>query len=209
MWQIITGSFLLSMIHAAIPNHWLPLVALGKTEKWSHRESLRATAIIGLAHISSTVLIGILVGFAGFKLSEQYEQISHWVAPLVLTMLGLIYIMLSIIRKNHHHHDHFRFDNQKQRSKAAIIGTMAFAMFFSPCLELEVYYLQAGTLGWTGIITASIIYTAMTVSLMVLLVHLGRKGIDRLNWHFLEHYEKLIAGIVLIALALLAFFVEF
>jgi nickel/cobalt transporter (NicO) family protein len=209
MWQIITGSFILSMIHAAIPNHWLPLVALGKTEKWSHRETLRATALIGLAHISSTILIGILVGFAGFKLSVQYEHISHWMAPLVLSILGLIYIFLSIAHKGHHHHEHFKIDNQKQRSKAAIIATMAFAMFFSPCLELEVYYFQAGLLGWKGIITASIIYTVMTVSLMVLLVHLGRKGIDRLNWHFLEHNEKLIAGIVLIALALLAFFVEF
>ena len=209
MWQIISGSFLLSIIHASIPNHWLPMITLGKTEKWSHHETLRATGIIGFAHISSTVLIGLLVGFAGFKLSEIYENLMHWIAPAVLIGIGLIYILINILHKNHaHHHHHYKINNQKKRSRAAIIGSMAFAMFFSPCLELEAYYLQAGTMGWTGIAIASVIYMTITVSMMVLLVHLGSKGFDKLNWHFIEHHEKLIAGFVLIALGLMAFFIE-
>jgi nickel/cobalt transporter (NicO) family protein len=208
MWQIISGSFILSVIHASIPNHWLPMITLGKTEKWSHNETLRATGIVGFAHISSTVLIGLLVGFAGFKLSESYEHLMHWIAPAVLIGIGITYITIDLLRKNHHHHHHYDINNHKQRSKAAIIGSMAVAMFFSPCLELEAYYLQAGIMGWTGIAVASTIYLLVTISLMIFLVHAGSKGLNKLNLHFIEHHEKLLAGLVLIILGLMAFFVE-
>ena len=40
MWQLFLGSLLLSLIHATIPNHWLPVVAVGKAEKWTMNETL-------------------------------------------------------------------------------------------------------------------------------------------------------------------------
>ena len=47
MLQILIGSLVLSLIHAAIPNHWIPLIAKGKTEKWTLKETLSATLITG------------------------------------------------------------------------------------------------------------------------------------------------------------------
>jgi len=35
MISILTGAFLLSMIHAIMPDHWIPVVMIGKTERWS------------------------------------------------------------------------------------------------------------------------------------------------------------------------------
>jgi len=62
MWQIISGSFLLSIVHAAIPNHWLPLVAVSKSEQWRLSETLTITAITGFAHTLSTIIIGLIIG---------------------------------------------------------------------------------------------------------------------------------------------------
>jgi len=49
----------------------------------------------------------------------------------------------------------------------------------------------------------------MTLSIMVALVYLGIKGVNKFNSHFLDHHEKAITGVVLILLGLLAYFVEF
>ena len=32
MFSIITGSIILSLLHATIPNHWLPVIAIGRKE---------------------------------------------------------------------------------------------------------------------------------------------------------------------------------
>ena len=106
MLQIFLASLLLSGIHASIPNHWLPIIAIGKTEKWSHRETMWATAISGFAHTLSTVLIGIVVGFFGYKLSSSYGVISGIIAPAILIILGIIYLVLDLTGR-HHHHQHF------------------------------------------------------------------------------------------------------
>ncbi len=62
MFGIITGSLIISLLHAVIPNHWLPVLAIGKKEGWSLAETSRITFIAGAAHVISTVLIGLLLG---------------------------------------------------------------------------------------------------------------------------------------------------
>jgi hypothetical protein len=211
MLQLLIGSLSLSLVHALIPNHWIPLIAIGKAENWTTRQTISATIIAGFAHTLSTVIVGIIVGFAGYRLSRSYEETTVLVAPLVLIAIGIIYIIIDFIRLHHHHHlEEGRIGRpKKNRSRITLLASLSIAMFFSPCIELEAYFFQAGTQGWRGIILVSFIYTFITVLFMSLLVYLGMRGIEKLKWHFLERHEKRVTGLVLIALGLMSFFVRF
>ena len=68
MITLISGSLILSILHGLIPNHWLPVLAIGKKEKWDLSETTRVTVIAGLAHATSTVLIGVLLAVVGANL---------------------------------------------------------------------------------------------------------------------------------------------
>jgi putative Mn2+ efflux pump MntP len=210
MYQIFVGSVLLSLIHALIPNHWLPLIAVGKTEKWSQSQSLWATVITGFAHTLSTIIIGIVVGLIGYKLAASYAMISETIAPVILIVLGAIYVVLDL-RHSHHHHHH-EVDtiviNEKQ-NKSRWVAVLSVAMFLTPCIEIEAYYFQAGTIGWIGIFIVSAVYLITTVLVMLILVYIGMKGANSFKSHFLEHHEKRVTGIVLIALGILALIVKF
>lgn len=214
MVQIILASLLLSIIHASIPNHWLPLIAIGKTEKWTHAETMFGTVITGFAHTLSTVIIGIIVGVVGYKLSSSYGIISGVIAPAILVVLGIIYIILDLTGAKHTHdhpHPHKEFVTQKtnKKTKWAVLSTLSLGMFLTPCIEIEAYYFQASTIGWTGIWIVSAVYTFVTVGTMMLLVYLGMKGVQNIRSHFLEAHEKRISGIVLIAVGLIVYFVKF
>jgi nickel/cobalt transporter (NicO) family protein len=215
MYQVFIGSLILSLIHALIPNHWLPLIAVGKTEKWTNSQTLWATVITGIAHTLSTIIIGIVVGLVGYKLSSGYSVISETIAPLILVGLGLIYVILDLRSHHHHHHHHHeakpvKVDSSKSRSRwIAILTSLSIAMFLTPCIEIEAYYFQAGTIGWIGIFIVSAVYLLTTVLVMLALVYWGMKGARTFQSHFLEHHEKRITGIVLIALGILALFVRF
>lgn len=205
MLQIFLGSFLLSIVHASIPNHWLPLIAISKSENWSRRDTITATAIAGFSHTASTILIGMLVGLLGFKLSENFEPVIRIIAPVILIALGSIYIFMG----KKHSHSHFQ-DSERitdKSSRIAIIASLSIGMFFSPCIEIEAYYFSAGLIGWSGILIISAVYLIVTMIGMLILVDLGLKGINKLNWHFLEHNERRVTGTVLILMGFLAFFV--
>jgi putative Mn2+ efflux pump MntP len=197
MIQLLFGSLLLSVIHAAIPNHWLPIVALAKAEKWNQRETLVVTGISGLAHTLSTTLLGIAVGIIGINLSRSYTSFAEKIAPALL-----------IIRHYNHMHSHDVNENVRSRAKWAIIASLALTMFLSPCLEIEAYYLQAASAGWEGIIMVTFVYILVTVGGMMLLVFLAGKGVQSIRSHFLSHYEKVLTGSVLILLGIISFFVR-
>jgi hypothetical protein len=206
--QILLGSLLLSAIHAFIPNHWIPLVAIGRSEGWSRPETLTFTGITGLAHVTSTILIGVVAGLLGHELSTRYSAMASVVAPAVLIGLGLIYLALEFTGRRHSH-SHFETPAPERGvSRFSLVASLSAAMFFSPCIEIEAYYFTAGTLGWPGIIAVSLVYLVVTVGGMVVLVDLGLKGAARIQSHFLEHHERAVTGLLLVGLGVLAIFVD-
>jgi len=206
--QILLGSLLLSAIHALIPNHWIPLVAIGRAEGWSRAETLLITGITGLAHVTSTILIGIVAGLLGHELSTRYASVTSVVAPSILIGLGVIYLVLDVAGRRRQH-DHFETRERGSKvSRFSLVASLCLGMFFSPCIEIEAYYFTAGTLGWPGIVAVSLVYLVVTVAGMVVLVDLGLKGAERIESDFLEHHEKGVTGLLLMGLGVLACFVE-
>lgn len=208
---IIIGSFVLSLTHALIPNHWFPLAAISRSEKWSKTESIKITAFIGFLHTLSTIIFGILVGFIGLSLKELSEITEH-LAPIVLILFGLFLISLQIKNKGKHTHiDTEKLNSKPNKSKFAIVTTLGIMMFFSPCIEIEAYYFTVGSkLGWSGIFLLSIIYLTITLIMMVILVELARTSLDKLNkkLHGLDKYERAVNGVILIILGIVQFLIK-
>lgn len=206
--SIFVGSLTLSLLHALIPSHWLPFVTIGKTEHWSSRQTLTVTAIAGLAHTVSTTLLGVLVSLAGWQLAENYHDLSERAIPLLLLALGLWYFMQHL--RHRHTHDHIDAGaSRKNRTFSGLLLSLGLAMFLSPCLEIEAYFLSAGAKGWGAVALVALIYNVITLSGMLLMVMLGRRGLQQVHAHWFEHNENLITGLTLIGLAVLNFFIEF
>lgn len=206
--QVLLGSLLLSAVHACIPNHWIPLVAIGRTERWDRSETLLFTAIVGLAHAGSTILIGVLVGLLGYELSARHSAITSIAAPSLLIALGIAYLVWDLAARRRHGH---RFEQAGPRdgiSRLALVASLSAAMFFSPCIELEAYYFSAGSLGLPGIILVSSVYLLVTILGMLILVDLGLKGAKRIRSQFLEHHDKRVTGLLLLALGAAALLVK-
>lgn len=159
------------------------------------------TLISGLSHAVSTVIIGVAIGLLGVQLAGRISGFTHIVAPIILIGLGLFYIY------QHHRHKHFHLHAEvKPRTKNGIIISLVVAMFFSPCLEIEAYFLMAGAHGWNQIAMLAILYTVVTVFGMVIWVRLAYKGLFKLNWHSLEHNAGVITGLTLVATGIVSFF---
>ncbi len=92
MYSIITGSLIISLLHAVIPNHWLPVIAIGRKEQWTITEITKVTFSCALAHGISTILIGVALGFLGAKLDDNITHFTNIIAPVILISIGLIFI---------------------------------------------------------------------------------------------------------------------
>src|SRR5205809_6550531 len=101
MFSVLAGTVLLAIVHALIPNHWLPLVAVAKAEDWKQRDVTSVTFLAALAHVTGTVILGLVLGLIGKELVEQYGGVISVVSAVLLIVFGLIYFTVNL---PHHHH---------------------------------------------------------------------------------------------------------
>ncbi len=209
MLDILIGAFVVSTVHALMPDHWIPLVLISRAEGWNQGETMWISALVTVPHMISTMLLGVAIGLIGFQLSTAYELIMERIVPAIFIIIGGFYIYKGSKREEHHHHgDHEAYEGLKGKPKRAIISFLATALFFSPCVPIGSYFLVASPAGAAGLIAVSAIYLAVTMVVMLAMIYVGRKGLDRVRWRFLEHKENLITGAILILLGVFVYFVE-
>jgi len=205
MFSLVAGTFILALLHALIPNHWLPLVAVARAEGWKVKDVTTVTLISATAHVLGTVALGLVLGVIGKELADQYGHAINVGASILLIIFGLIYYTVNL---PHHHHSSQKDVAQYKRSKRKWILIFIFMMFLSPCLEVESLFLSAGAYGMTNVILLSTVYAIVSVSGILLLVTLGNKGVNLLPAEFIEHNEKRISGAVLMVVGIISFFLH-
>lgn len=231
MISIIFESIFISFLHAVIPNHWLPLVAVGQAQSWSRSKILQVTLAVSFLHVTSTIVIGIILGSLGKEISTEYEALSHFFVPVLLFSLGAVYIYRELRSKflgdsTHSHTKHEtraelseELSNEiskplstippkknRQLSSLAAVASLSGMMFFSPCLEMTAYFFRAGMYGWQGIIAVAFVFLLITVSVNVLLVYIFSHGRKLMTNTFLDRHEHILIGLTLWVVAVLSSF---
>ena len=204
MYNIIIGSLFISLLQAVIRNHWLPVQDNGKKQGWSLAETTRITFIAGIAHVISTIIIGILLGLIGGELTEHIEDFTRIIGSSILILIGLYFV-----RQHYtHHHFHLQKEKLEKKNKTSVILALVIAMFLSPCMEIEAYFLLAGTRGWHVMAGIAIMYSIITIAGMLIWIRVVYKGLLKMNWHKWEHNAGIITGLILIITGIISFFIN-
>jgi ABC-type nickel/cobalt efflux system permease component RcnA len=76
------------VLHTLVPDHWAPIVVIGRQQGWSVARTGRAAAIAGFGHVTSTLILGLVVWAAGVALAVRYGHVVNVVAALALIGFG-------------------------------------------------------------------------------------------------------------------------
>jgi nickel/cobalt exporter len=98
----LTG-FSVAFFHAAIPTHWLPFVAAGRVQHWSHAKTLAVTALAGSGHVLTTALLGLALTLFGVAVDARLGAMFPWIAGGVLIVLGSYYLWRQWSGRGHSH----------------------------------------------------------------------------------------------------------
>lgn len=183
----------------------MPILVLEKKFNWTKTKTYEITLMAALLHAVSTVILGILIGFLSLELNSYLKEISGFISAGILIVLGLIFII------RHHKHNHFHLHNEekmKDMDSRKIISVLLLGMFLSPCLEIEGYFVLAGSLGLKYILLVSTLYIVISVLGILAWMLFAKSILNKINAHKIEHNAGLISGWILIATGLLNFFIH-
>jgi hypothetical protein len=97
------------VLHTIVPDHWVPITLIARQRGWSQRETALAALQAGAGHVTSTLLIGLLVWLAGAAVALRFGHLVGTASSIALIAFGG-WIALSSWRELHgegaHGHDH-------------------------------------------------------------------------------------------------------
>lgn len=174
------------------PDHYLPFIVLAKSGKWSLPKTGWVTFLCGLAHILSSVVLGLIGVAFGITLSklEFFESFRGNFAAWGLVIFGLIYFLWGLYKA---------FKNQPHKHlhpNVSITPWILFTIFvFGPCEPLIpiLMYPAAKNSLW-GLILVTTVFGTITISTMLFIVFISILGINLLPLEKLERYNHALAG---------------
>jgi nickel/cobalt exporter len=183
---------LIALVHTVIGvDHVVPFVALSRARGWSLRRTLGITAVCGLAHTGSSVLLGLGGVALGLGLDPLIgaETSRANLAAWLLIALGLAWTGWGVWRLKSVAHTH--------RHAAAPLAVSALVAVFivGPCEPLvPLMMAPTVTADWTALALVTSVFSVVTVATMVALVALASVSLRRLTLGAFERYGDILAG---------------
>lgn len=190
-YTLVAATISIAFFHSVLgPDHYLPFIVLAKSSGWSKSKLLFITFLSGVGHVLSSVvlgIIGILLGF-GLKSLEGIESTRSDIGAYLFIGFGVAYMIWGFIKSKHHHHHDIS-------NKKIITFWTLFAIFvLGPCEPLIPIMFAATRFNWYGIIFTSVVFSIITIGMMMLLSYFGFLGINLFNTEKIHKYSHSIAG---------------
>lgn len=220
---ILSGGFMVALVHAALPTHWLPFALTGRAQGWRRSRTLMVVAIAGTAHVLFTTLLGLLIVWIGISVHEGIGEVFHGISTGILLVLGVYYITRQLMGKRHEHHhsaaglfhgglhEHTQEDAYEHRHKSAdriTMGSLLAMLTLSPCESFLPVYLSGVSYGWQGFALLSTVLAIATLGSMVILTWIATVSVERVDVRLISRYEHAIVGALLCCLGIVSLLIE-
>jgi len=107
--RLIVAVGVVGVLHTIVPDHWAPIVMLGRQRGWTVARTARSAAIAGVGHVTTTLLLGALLWIVGASVATRYAHVVSITSALALLGFGLWIACASWLelRRAGHAHAHF------------------------------------------------------------------------------------------------------
>ena len=221
--SLLVAAFGVGLVHTLLgPDHYLPFIMLAKARGWSRSRTVAVTAICGLGHIFSSVVlggVGIALGLAIGRL-ESIESGRGPLAAWALVAFGIAYALWGIrhaLRRRKgleahvhgddvHIHSHGLHPHGHDHSKIGA-NTTFWALFIvfvlGPCEPLiPLFALPASQGRWDVAVATALVFAVATLVAMIGATLAGLKGLQVVKLGPLERWSHVVAGCVIAAAGL-------
>lgn len=212
-----------AIIHALIPDHWLPFVLMARAQGWSERRAAALTGLAGALHVLASIVAGsltIVVGSATVRsLADRTGHSLSFVGGLLLLLFGVGYGVFRHLREARVHASQGPIRGNPQEAGghvhvhghllerwfhgALTAGALVLVIGISPCALLVPILFAASAAGAGAVLAASLGFALCTIATMVAVTIVAMRGMRRIELPFFTRYGDLISGALVGAVGLL------
>lgn len=197
IWLLLISTASVAFLHALAPDHWMPFAAIARAQNWSKPRLLWITLISGIGHVGISIVFSIIGIFLGFSLSRLKAIEGHRgeVALWLLIGFGIAYMIWGI-KKAKEKKDK-NINEEELKAKTVAVWTMFAVIILGPCEPLIPLVFLGYNYGYAGIIAVSIVFSVITIIMMLVQSVLAFMGIQLIRHNIADRYSHAFAGLVI------------
>src|ERR1700756_486675 len=93
--------------HAILPDHWVPLAVVGRTNRYPLRRVARLSGLAAVAHVLVSLLLGGIIVAVGLQFRSTVESAQSAIIGSLLIATGIGFLALEVLGLGHgHSHEH-------------------------------------------------------------------------------------------------------
>ncbi|HKK69137.1 MAG TPA: hypothetical protein VJ946_13030, partial [Bacteroidales bacterium] len=177
----------IGFIHTILgPDHYLPFIMVGKARNWTIKRTIGLTALCGIGHVLSSVIIGVIGIFIGIQLQKLtwFEGFRGNLAAWGLIAFGLVYAIWGL----RHYYKHKQPGSHSHAPGSKATPWMLFIIFLlGPCEALiPLLMYPAAHESLHALILVTTVFSFATVGTMLVAVWAASLGLSKVKLHKLQ-----------------------
>ena len=193
--------------HAILPDHWVPLAVIGRSERYPLSRVAKLSAAAGVAHVAVSLILGAVVVGIGLGLRSTVSHVQDAVVGGLLIATGLAFLGLQLWGHGHshshgHHHDHDH-DHHHHEHRHLLSVIVPFGAAASPDLTILPVFLAAAAASTAAAVGALIAFAAVTIGTMLGLTLFATVGGYQIRSQWLDRWGHLFTAAVLLVIGAL------
>jgi nickel/cobalt transporter (NicO) family protein len=202
--------------HAILPDHWVPLAVVGRTQKYSLARVARLSTLAGVAHVLVSLVLGAIIIVVGLQFRSAVQSAQNTIIGVVLILTGLAFAVLELTGHGHGHshadghahegeHDHSPGHDHKGGARGLAAIMVPFGAAASPDLTILPVFLAATAAGVFAAIGSLVVFSAVTITTIVGLTVFACFGGYQVQGQWLERWGNIFTAGVLTTIGGLVF----
>lgn len=219
---------IVAVLHSILPDHWVPLAVVARTQRWSLLHVGRVALLASLGHVITSLMLAGLIALVGLQFQHEIEIQQGHIVGVVLVLTGIGFLIWGLVGHGphgHHHeadyahahgladkHDDLHEHEVKHSlsKKQPLIKRLAaiavpFGMAASPDLTILPVALAASAIGTVAVVSVLGVFAIFTIATFIALTVIATMAGYQIKGDWLEENANTITSLVLIAIGIVAY----
>lgn len=103
---LLGAAGVVAILHSILPDHWVPLAVVARTQRWSLLRVGRVSLLASLGHVITSLILGGIIALIGLQFQHQIETQQGHIVGAVLVLTGIGFLIWGLVGHGPHGHSH-------------------------------------------------------------------------------------------------------
>jgi ABC-type nickel/cobalt efflux system permease component RcnA len=222
---LIVAAGSVGFLHSILPDHWVPLAIVGRTQRWSITRVARISFLASIGHVVTSLIIAGIIAVVGLQFRHTFETQQGHIVGVILMLTGIGFLIWAITghgghahgpdghthshgtgQDHDHEHDHHHgHEHDAQPAHGSLVQRFAaiagpFGAAASPDLTILPVALAASAIGIGAVVGCLVSFTIATIGTFVILTVAATLAGYQVKGEWLEEHGTAITAVVLLVI---------